>query len=441
MLEVCLLSLTIYVSHSYVKKTDKSSISSGATFSFPFFETFNKLIHLQLDVSSSNSQESMQTYRQHVMKLDIFTMGGAPFTPQFNLTDWMEDIPSNMVTIDRYANPLSAAVASSLFPELLSSTTDIVSGYVHNAIENYINNNQKSLENTLSDDKPQIKTGTLSQCNDQNITLCSKTLAGVCQYCNEPKDCPNNFNRGYPAHIHEHRLHGAVVYIMFLHPCPITYYPNSKLSMYWYTGPGVIKSSEVKLNMESILLFGGYYSSEKDNPVTGTKSCKPYFKEYSLLDNNKLVLCLSTDYELAKADAIAFGGFFSCKYGNPYAMPSWPDNFDISRQSNWPQHCPQGYARHRMTTVCNCDIHVCLESGKFTSPTAAPTNIKLPPFIKFNEADTKQTNQDTESDGLRVKGPWGTTLVRSIEGKWEYVAPDNHCAAKRPKTLNLDDEK
>ena len=408
-----------YVSQSYVRNHDKSEISSGATFSFPIFESLNKSFNLHLDVSYSHSQQSIQTYRQHVMKLDIFTMGGAPFTPHFNLTDWMEDIPSNMVTIDRYANPLSSAVASSLFPELLSSTTDIVSGYIHKAIENYINNNQKSLESVHVD---KIKTGTLSRCNDHNITLCSNTLAGVQQYCKSNKiECDTQFDRHYISF-------GSLKNTIFLlkdFRCPLK--STNDITAVWYTAEAQPSDLE---HLEHIL-FGGYYSTEKNNPVTGSKTCKPYFKRHGLFYDDELVLCLSTDYELAKADAIAFGGFFSCKTGNPYAS-------NDSDASKWPYRCPEGYAIHRMVTICNCDIHVCLESGKFSPPTMAPINIMLPPFSNDVE---KQTNQDTESDRLSVKGSWGTTLVRSIEGKWEYVAPDNHCAVKRPKTLNLDDEK
>ena len=401
-----------YVSHSYVKITDKSRISSGATLSFPFFETLKKHIDLHLDVSSSHSRENIQTYRQNVMKLDIFTMGGAPFTPHFNLTDWMEDIPSNMVTIDRYANPLSSAVASSLFPELLSSTTDIVSGYIHNAIEKYVNNNQIN-----------IKRGTLSQCNDQNITLCSYYFAGVIQSCQSYKpdqDCSTQLSRRY--------IHGSSkrkVSLLSGLRCPLHY-----ITVTWYTA----EAQPYDLEDIEHFLFGGYYSTEKNNPVTGSKSCKPYFKEHSLFYGNDLVLCLSTDHELAQADAIAFGGFFSCERGNPYAATDSDPNLI------WSRRCPKGYARHLMINKCDCDIYVCLESGKFSPPTMAPINIMLPPFSNNVEKQTNQL-QDTESDGLRVKGPWGTTLVRSIDGKWEYVAPDNHCAAKRPKTLNLDDEK
>ncbi|XP_055403361.1 macrophage-expressed gene 1 protein-like [Bubalus kerabau] len=65
------------------------------------------------------------------------------------------------------------------------------------------------------------------------------------------------------------------------------------------------------------LLFGGLYSPGRPNPRTGAQACPLSFFPLALLGDLKV--CVSSDWELGAAQAVPFGGFFSCQVGNPLA--------------------------------------------------------------------------------------------------------------------------
>ena len=340
----------------------------------------------------------MNAYRQNIMKLDIFTVGGDPFSPEFNLTRWLQDIPNNMVTVDCYANPLHTAVSLSQFPELLPSTTRKISSYIQSATQKYIDSNRKSLEY-------------FEKCNSGSTRRCSKVISGINSYST--------------SDLHMY----SADYLSFSeHGCPKTHnlihlFQYGDWTTYWCT-----KLNQSSENNTLTYLFGGFFSKSRNNPVTGEYNCKKNFADIRVdyVDiMPHLSFCLSTDYELAKEHAMGFGGFFSCKTGNPYALAPDVNPLDVT-PSSWPRDCPEGYSAHYMITWIDCDFYVCLESGVFSPPTTGPLNIKLPPFT----TDLEHVENNPESDELRVKSSRGTTLIRDIDGKWKYHAlPDKYCQA------------
>lgn len=134
-----------------------------------------------------------------------------------------------------------------------------------------------------------------------------------------------------------------------------------------------------------------------------------------------LRICSSGDHKNAQAKAVGFGGFFSCQYGNPFALP--PDtNAKEYLPENLPRTCPTGYSQYLMTHVHYCNIYACLED-----------NFGLPRSpLKFPEDPSdirKSDEENASSSDLQIKGAKGTILSRNIEGKWEFSS-DSTCQSK-----------
>ena len=411
-----------YLSRSYLESSDKKNISAVASLTFPASDLIRKII----DVGGATSKRTIdvENYRHQVMKLEIFTMGGAPFNPNFNMSDWLADISNNMVVVDRHADLLHGAIIPSLFPELRPETTNMVSYYVRNATDSYINNNKVG-RTTFIHSKRQHKAEAPSL-NDYNTI--SHIITGIHENCIS-SDSSYNYRISVSLTGGE-CLTGAEHRQVTLRN---VYYSSQKcnLKTFWCT------ASTTSYNTRSYL-FGGYYSDQKDNPVTGSKSCKPHYQRVSIIFN-VLHICLSSDYELAMPNAIAFGGFFSCKYGNPLASTSSNESL-YSKPELWPHACPEGYTAHRMITWDTCDFHVCLESGLFSTPTFTPMNLKLPPFTDIHHHESSEIGSDT----LQVRGSGGITLTRNVQGLWEQASDKDsskgrqkdHCERPLEKSIS-----
>ena len=407
-----------YLSRSYMETSDKKAISAVASLTFPAVDLIRKII----DVGGATSQATrdVESYRHQIMKLEIFTMGGALFNPNFNMSEWLADIPNNMVVVDRHADLLHGAIIPSLFPELRPETTNMVSSYIRNATDKYINNNQVARPNFIHT-KRQHKA---EAPNLNGYNAISHIITGIQEKCIRSVD-NSHLRHTLVSLTGVDCLAGAEHRQVELYS---VYYSSEDctLTTIWCTD---LTPSH---NTRSYL-FGGYYSNEKDNPVTGSKSCKPNFYTQYLL-YGWLKICLSSDYELAMPNAIAFGGFFSCQYGNPLASSSTNESLYSTPQLA-PHDCPEGYTAHLMITWNTCDFHVCLESGLFSAPTFTTMNLKLPPFTNIHE---QHESSEFGSDTLQVQGSGGITLTRNVQGLWEQASDwdsskgrqKDHC--KRP---------
>uniref|UniRef100_A0A2C9JLK0 MACPF domain-containing protein n=1 Tax=Biomphalaria glabrata TaxID=6526 RepID=A0A2C9JLK0_BIOGL len=127
------------------------------------------------------------------------------------------------------------------------------------------------------------------------------------------------------------------------------------------------------------LTFGGLEESLFSN-------CPPTFYPRRLLTD--MTLCLSDDFEQSSQLAIPFGGFFSCKSGNPLAVSQQPapknglqafisQNNDGS--TSYPMRCPDGYGQHLAAVDSGCSINFCAKTGSMTKTPITP--IRRPPFM------------------------------------------------------------
>ena len=80
------------ISETYSNNVDKTIATSAASFSFPILQTFSG--SFDLGYGRMTSQENIQAYQNNMKRSEIFTIGGASFTPDLNLTTWLNDIPN-----------------------------------------------------------------------------------------------------------------------------------------------------------------------------------------------------------------------------------------------------------------------------------------------------------------------------------------------------------
>ena len=165
---------------------------------------------------------------------------------------------------------------------------------------------------------------------------------------------------------------------------------------YWCVAPD--EHSE----QNSGYIFGGFYTSAVANPFTGTRGCPQYFMPLHFGEDMKI--CVSDDYELAITYAVPFGGFDSCKTGNPLASkdPS------LTNSASWPHTCPVGFSQHLVAVDGDCQVDVCVKSGSFDHKQPRPP--RLPPFRK-----RKQMNPNT---ALFVIGNYGELWYKNKNGDW-----------------------
>ena len=111
---------------------------------------------------------------------------------------------------------------------------------------------------------------------------------------------------------------------------------------------------------KGILYFGGIYSTNAVNPVTGSKSCPEYFSAHNLFDCSKNIICLSKDAERGITNAVAFGGFIS------------------SCISQHIQVCAEGYKKIYVNAYNNCALYYCAQIKETIIP-----DIIAPPFDPY----------------------------------------------------------
>ena len=166
--------------------------------------------------------------------------------------------------------------------------------------------------------------------------------------------------------------------------------------IYWCAGTDPSQQYQV-------YLFGGYFSSLKNNPFTNTRACPLYYQPLRFGKDNEI--CTTSEYELGFSRSVKFGGFFSCFVGNPIV-----DGPNTTRNSSlWTQSCPMGYNRHLISVDDGCEINVCLEKGSFGS-----TSLLLPTLPPYR---TPQFNPNG-SEPVANLGSRNTVLIKNTQGEW-----------------------
>ena len=119
----------------------------AASASASFFGTFGA----SGSVSHLNKHTVSDTYTKNVMDSKVYTYGGPPIRENFSISYWEENLPNNLVAIDREGDPLHYLITTEALPELPEDIVFKMSAMVLKSLQRYYKNNAiTGLKNTFS---------------------------------------------------------------------------------------------------------------------------------------------------------------------------------------------------------------------------------------------------------------------------------------------------
>uniref|UniRef100_A0A8D2LH39 MACPF domain-containing protein n=2 Tax=Varanus komodoensis TaxID=61221 RepID=A0A8D2LH39_VARKO len=385
------------------KQSEKVGITAAA--SATFFSKINVGINLSVDAWD----DLTKGYLANTVDSKVESWGSMPFYPGITLQKWQEGIANGLVAIGKSGLPLPFFITPEALPELPEPTVRRVAKAVKNAIRLYyaVNTHPGCVKPDASNFNFQANVDDGS-CHKPYTNF---SFAGVFQECYgvsgpdteslcQPYRTPNPLTGDYscPDNYSAVLLHGEqrtastptqechkqchscwLVFTCCRTVCGVRYVPSTmQLNGYWCAATSSVPQ-------DSGFLFGGLYSTGSLNPLTGTYACPPYFFPLVLFDDFKV--CVSGDYEMGSRSAMPFGGFFSCKAGNPLAgvlkgqSPGMVQDFFFrGSPTKFPMKCPVGYSQHKAYLSDGCQIDYCLQAGALFAQQLAP--IQLPPFLR-----------------------------------------------------------
>lgn len=415
----------------------KSKITASASASF--FSVFK----IGASYEHETTKEMINQYLGNRSHSRVETYGGPVFKPiNFSLNDWGAEIGDDLVALDRSGDPLYFLITPYSLPELPTSAVYKLIKSVKTAIEIYYKFN--IYRGCTNPDSPNFSFQANVDDGTCKAPYTNLTFGGVYQTCTRTGQLSQNLCSGLdqknpltgdyscpedyePVMLQEstrsasesvHKCHRCW---LFAHCChDETRQGSAQYRAYWCVARGSVRQ-------QSGFLFGGLYTSTVSNPLTLTKDCPLYF--YPLKLGNDMKVCVSDDYELGFEYAVPFGGFYSCRSGNPLMLgnnsekllksgPSLRAYLQKSGAGHWPKGCPSGYSQHLATVENSCEINYCVVADAF-SPHGLPP-LRQPPYMDipaegFEDSLSYSISEDgltwdiiepSESDGpARSTGP------------------------------------
>ena len=297
-----------YISADYSNSAsgniDRTIVTAAAGFSFPILQMFLGLsASYDFGYRQMATQQNIRAYQSNVKRSEIFTIGGAPFTPDVNLTSWLNDIPNKMATIDCKADPIHFAITPSQFPELPPPTVRVVADLILEAIDRYYRPNTKlgCVDPKARNFDLQANFGDSSYC-DTSVSYIDMVVGGLYQTChhmgreNLCKDrniqqvnpqtggysCPDGYT-AVSLYSGSDSYRGA--YKSYYRSCNwLRQCTTKSKTKYEVSHAGyetfwcVVINTHDEHSSRYGYLLGGYFTPSSSNPVTGTQSCPPYYQ-------------------------------------------------------------------------------------------------------------------------------------------------------------------
>ncbi|CAH8593514.1 unnamed protein product [Dicrocoelium dendriticum] len=204
-------------------------------------------------------------------------------------------------------------------------------------------------------------------------------------------------------------------------------------------------------------MFAGLYTDKEPNSITHRFSCPEY--SWPIAVGRKMRICLSADRELAGKYGIPFGGFYSCRDGNPLVTvldrnetspegrkafqklltqlnhfvthqgrPILPRNDSRAQRMSeyqhllapiWPKRCPKGYTSHLASMEDACQINFCVPANRLKR--TRKRYLKRPPFVDppsfYEGSNPVSTVMKSKTIPNSLPGPHGEQLER-VDGVW-----------------------
>lgn len=457
-----------HVKSSFLKDVLKTSIDVKAAASASFFSK----ISLSISGETKFSKEYLDQYTDNQTASRIFTHGGPPFGTNFTVNDWEKGLINELVPIDRDGDPLFYAINPTSIPGLPAPTVNHVSNMVKKAIEMYYKvNTLPGCTNNLSPNfyfQANVDDGTCKK-PAYNFTFggvfqkCYPIHNGAGNLCKELEQknpitggfsCPSGYkevnlirpggkrpSKSYSYHKTQCEKSCHSCGFLWLSTCcntlcqNVLHYSQAEYDTYWCAAQGG------HVTPKTGVLFGGVFTINSPNPLTGTQKCPNRF--YPRVLGGHAFVCISDDYELGYQNSLRFAGFFSCSAGNPLALPSKKDPkngtllrsfstmemFFASSNDNGgskfygPCHCPDGYSQHLATVDNECEINYCIKTGSFRDGKLNPVK-KLP-------LSPKPGNNPNSTEAVVVIGVNGKAWVKNMTtGDWEIKDYENERESK-----------
>ena len=431
---------TSLVSQDFISEDNHMQLSAdfAASVRVRFIAAFSLNTNFEYDDGSGNHRSTSDT----ITNVCTSTHGGPPFRmDNFSYTDWQNELPNNLVAIDRHGQLLPFAMTTANLPELPDMLLTKTSDYIYQSIERYyktntvkgctdMNSNNFNFHANLDDNSCKKERqnytfgGTYQTCQDHDD-------AEVCDYYGADQVNPLTSDYSCPGGYEKILLHNGTLskmvqvtytyteqeckeYVIFFTSCKVQTVSSQRSEMrystynaYWcYAPPGKQESAD------SGYMFGGLYTSKTPNPVTRTSSCPPFYNTLHFGEDIKV--CVSNDAQ-AEDNAIPFGGFYSCKSGNPLAIT--PDmynklesNNQLQHGSSFPMECSHHYNQFLIAIDEGCVVNYCSQFKDLVM--YAPK----PPIVPPYRMKPPMTVNKTES--LVIFGPYGKIWVKDDNGGW-----------------------
>ena len=329
------------------------------------------------------------------------------------IQQWEEILADSMVAIDRSGFPLDYAITVISLLELPSSTRRKLRKVVSSAISRYYQVNiYKGCTDPGSpnfDYMANVGVPEACQPPETNTTFggvfqtCTRTgPENLCNKVDQPNpltgsySCPSHYK---PVIITKGNLRSSkterqceeycttIRYWLVLTKrectprCENVAIPTTATYVgHWCVASGIIPSN-------TGYLFGGLFTSNKVNPVTGAHTCPQHFIPLKL--GTDIIVCVSNDYEMGSVNSLPFAGFHSCLAGNPLAVDAERHGYHPSGYSP-PNSCPCGYSQHLADIDNNCQINYCVQTGQLKIKRLP--EVILPPFKKKPVENQWSTN-------------------------------------------------
>jgi hypothetical protein len=221
-------------------------------------------------------------------------------------------------------------------------------------------------------------------------------------YYTNTEECPANFNRyllyqtTQSENLFREHCHSCGLFGWFT-CCKIVPDGIGVRRLYFYgcnNNQNQLRSSEGVLKIKNDYVYGGSFTKEKVNSVTGMRGCpNQQFRAVSVKPDS-LVVCLA-ERVIDTDDLPHYGGIYSCNQGNIA--------FDRTKKE-----CPQGFSAYVMDAIEDgCLLTVCLKFDRFPEIRELPSII-LPPFFSIplrNQTDRVLNSSDSNVEPDTVKPP------------------------------------
>lgn len=372
---------------------------------------FDRTVNVGAAASWQEQSQFLQNYMRHTVASKTRSHGGLPFYPGITMQTWQEGIGNRLVAISRSGLPLPALLEPKALPELPAPAVYRVAAAVRSAILRYyaVNAHPGCLrrEAPAFNPKANVDDGSCSGGGGG----ANYSFGGVFQECEavsgkDADDLCQNYrtanpltgNASCPANYKASVLNSELktsskthsvcqqqcqkCWLFFSCCQPVCTFREQRsvvrLAASWCA------PTQASLPATVGFLFGGLYSPNHPNPLTKGQTCPSYFYPLTLFGD--LRVCVSSDLEMGTAQAVPFGGFFSCQVGNPLAglmkgqsAGLLQEMFYQDRPTAHPMKCPEGYSQHQAYLSDGCQILYCLRAGTLLDQEQEA--IRMPPFL------------------------------------------------------------